>query len=183
MRKTSCPTDIARLVIAVVVYAIKCHTNRTFANVSKKGDKVMPAVANFDAASAVVFVFWCIWIAASLFHPAPSAVQWMAFIACVSVAKLSTPFSATASFCVAGSKTVANYDAGLAAIALAKPYFVFSLIAANRLNGYKFAKAQSGNILESTHDGLLERLLWQVAGWRGQRHLVAHSITDFRRAK
>jgi hypothetical protein len=100
----------------------------------------------------------------------------MTFIACVPVAKLPTSFSATTSFSVARPKTIPNYNARFAAVTLAKPYFVFPLIAANWLNGYEFAKAQSGNILESIHDGLLERRLWQVAGWRDQRRLVTHSM-------
>jgi hypothetical protein len=50
-----CPFTVARLVIAIVVFAMQGCARRTLAYVVNKGFKrVKPAIADFDSSSAIV---------------------------------------------------------------------------------------------------------------------------------
>ena|SRR5215467_15713105 len=68
------PTAIAWFVVAVIVDALKRVVVWSWSHVGVKVFELLPALADFDAASTIVFVAWVVGVLAALPHAAPGFV-------------------------------------------------------------------------------------------------------------
>lgn len=71
-----CPPSIARLVIPVFVgIAIERASFRRLANITRENGGIMPRLANFDAAPAIVAIFTAFMVVATLHHACPCLIN------------------------------------------------------------------------------------------------------------
>jgi hypothetical protein len=69
------PFAILSGIISVIVYSLKGFFRRSLTHVFQKGNKrVLPATANTDAASTIIFIFRNIFIRALSFHRRPDSI-------------------------------------------------------------------------------------------------------------
>jgi hypothetical protein len=73
--ESRCPSAVARLVIAVVVNALKCQLRRGFSHIGKKIFVSSPSVANRNPATSIGGIFLFIRIKAALAHAHPQAMR------------------------------------------------------------------------------------------------------------
>jgi hypothetical protein len=127
------PSHVARFVISVVVNAINGESRvGSFAHISEKISKVIPAFADLNAARTVVSVCLAAWVVASLPHATPDVVKNRAFIfifagVAVLVSGAFVFFTATRSDDIM-SKAGCWQFARLATVALAQPYVTSGVI-------------------------------------------------------
>src|SRR5947209_4926128 len=80
------PFTIIRSIWTVVVNAIEAMIRRrAFANISKEIFEAFPLIANFDAATAVVFISWVVLVITALAHIRPNTVEGMTFLSIITV--------------------------------------------------------------------------------------------------
>src|SRR5205814_3067652 len=68
------PNHIARKITGIVFKAFQTPSMFAYAHVVKKILKSFPSFAYHNTASAIIFVSWTIWIAATVVHADPNAV-------------------------------------------------------------------------------------------------------------
>ena len=70
------PSNIAGLVITIVVDSVKSSVIRTFAHVSEEILKPSPASADRNVATPVILIRWATWVSTSRDHILPRSICW-----------------------------------------------------------------------------------------------------------
>ena len=175
---SSGPSNIAGLVISVVVWiAIKTGAWWARANICKKVFKLEPTFANFDAASAVIFITVMVGVTTSTAHFGPNVVEGI-MVSSSSVTMLIISPSAAARTGISTPKFVSRNKTMFAAIATAEPNDMpLQTSFDGWIDGDQSTEASACDIKMLAHrtapTGLRE-----VAGWRYERHLAAHHSTS-----
>jgi hypothetical protein len=156
--RTCRPLAIAGEVSLFVVNAVNAAVGGPFAHIREKVFKFTPASANFNAAPAIVFVFWDIRIVAALYHAVPRAICERVRVIAGMLVSWAAPLASARPAVVASQAAASNYSFG-AAIALAEPNGVSQFIPARIFKRDQTTKALTRDIDAWGHDDLLERLL------------------------
>lgn len=125
----------------------------TFANIGKEVSKVVPSWVDFDAAPAVIFIAFIIWIAAAFVHATPnSVVRITSSLRSIAVGKTSTFFcDAATRFYMAAFKIGYTHSVKIIAIALAKPAYTTPSIFADRSKRDQSTKTLASDINSFGH--------------------------------
>ena len=161
------PAAIAGFVISVIVDAIEEHAVRRLAHIRQKVLEALPALADFDAAAAVVLEPLMRGVRAALFHLCPALVGRRA--------PASMDSDAGAQFFTMKTAAARRQPGGHrrhgdnlldAAIAPNKPHSSMEFIHMREANDRQSTEALAGDILESGRGDLSRRLLCQEAARR-----------------
>jgi len=148
-----CPTTISRLIVTIIVYAVNAVLwSWSMPHIGKKVFKLMPAFADRNTATAVMFVGRRFFIATSLYHSVPNPVNRSAiFFMCrkIILRKLSAIviIKASARYSMPCFKRIALYNFSHSAVALTEEICatIFSL-RGDKSQYYKPAKSLSSKI-------------------------------------
>lgn len=159
------PATITGFVVAVVVNSFDSHPRRRLAHIFKEGfEAIAPAVAHFDAATAVIREVLTFWVVAAVNHARPNHVNPRVHsFACMSMFEPNLAIEGGSFASATGGMFVVQMadlnDGHRSAVALAKPSRLSALRHLKEFENGQSPEAQTGDILEGRHDGFSRKLL------------------------
>jgi hypothetical protein len=174
------PSAILRPVARIVIYSIKRMFQRWARwKIIDKILNILPSLTNCNSSLPIINIRVRTWIVATLHHAKPYRIERVLRKTVVGIT-LNHLFvvNAAAGLCSSRSQTASDNDTFAAASAATPPtgFFMFGVIRA--FYDGQSPKSFSGDILESRHNGLLNRLLCLAGRWRATATFLRPSIAQ-----
>jgi len=155
---STCPLAVIRLIVSVIVNAVKRETRRLFAHIGEEVSEVTPAITYFDPTATVTQPMIVVRISAALNHRRPCHV----FNASVINERMAMFKAnlATTTFRVTTAKIISLSDRLLATITKATPKRFLAPFTC-WLKSYQYPETLSGQIKFSCHHSNYNMHVWK----------------------
>ena len=148
----SCPSTVFRGVIAVAINPINAGSDRAISHIRQKVFKQLPTLTKFDASPPISWVFFIVWIAASLAQRSPRCIQRMILSCfCMTMNNRAQCFcflsvQAPTTLCFTVAQTASNGSGIIPAIAATQPEVIAASFGSSPLNNSQPSKSLAGQI-------------------------------------